>query len=1353
MDIRVVANELKPAVGDTDYRLHCAALEWSLAEPIIINSSGDIKSRVDWKDRVEPYYHQVQNLMRFCRRLPVTLLADDVGLGKTISAGLIISELMKRNRVSKVFVICPKILIPQWIEELESKFGISAYGAVGSELRASHNRQESVIVTTYQSATGFLTTQRSGLFDMLILDEAHKVRNLHGSNAPPKMATAIFEALESRMFKYVVMLTATPIQNRLWDIYSVVDCLAVARGHKNPFGNPDEFAFNFIADSRNVARNLQPSRTEEFRRIVNSYMFRTRRIDAKLAFPDRQVQTSPVNPTPEEWQLQSLIADNISNFNGLQQSSLLVALMSSPHALATQLDNMASNGTAHSWLAKEVRSTVNRIRIPAKTKAVLQIASDLKKQGANWRMVVFTTRKETQRMLGAVLERAGISYGFISGGEPARNLFTIKAFRQDSPSINVVISTDAGAEGVNLQSANILVNYDLPWNPMIVEQRIGRVQRIGSKFRSVWVANIVHHDSPEQNIVVRLMEKLQIISHTVGDIESVLEASNNSSGESLEKQIRHMVVASLKGQNQEEAARKAEMSIEKAKRLIEKHQEEMDRTLGGTSDGEEGDIPMPRLSAALPSMPLSEFVVAALEADGATVTDCGDGLYTARSASLGEERFTFESKVHERFSQPGIFMGRAPLLYEPGKPAFERLVQRWIDRSGVRLEDKRCSSEDSYRIAKAWLSDLPGASLLEVRPGHRRESFEGKLLCRTRVANAVDSYEKLIEVEYDRGGHWTHTDTEVGYSIRAKALVPDLDQCVSEQVDSDEDIAKFRQYYESRLRAELERSDSGNRKAKLMNDLGPGITADASALEGTLTDSLSLDITYSFSGTVSYQSRIEVKGGQVVAEPPFNECRLTQWNLPVDCLEECAVTGDLALRERLKKSELSGEYAMPEAFVICEQTGKQVHEAETEVCSVTQQRICRSLLTRSEMSGRYAVPAHTTACELTHARLIEDETANSTLSGKLFRADESVVLVDGESIAHKSEATKCVYSNNWYVNDDCTVSDVTDQPVAKDRVAYSEHSNRKCDISEIMACEETGTRVLPDELGRCFISNKLILSDILWICPETQKKANESFFQKCEATDILVLPEGLASCRLTGMKVRTSLLGKSESSGQLCMADRLVRCQASGAKLLPSEVQTCEITGQVVDQDLLKKCEISGKVTLAEKLVQSKVTGKWMLPKHTQTLPNGTVVGAKEVAVCTWTRKYLRVENTAVCALSGLVFDKTLLNLLGEFSVLRECLDGNQKGSTFPEPGYLARVQPKIFGGIIMFQWVTSTSRKAHVMFGKKTTFGFNRQVFAVIAQGDLTGLQLKGNVVFGKRAKGIWSVTESRTLKVKSFG
>src|SRR5438477_2113372 len=96
---------LKPASSEAEYNLHLAALEWSLAEPIIITGRADIKSEAQWRGRFEPYEHQVQNLVTFCRRLPVTVLADDVGLGKTISAGLILAELIARKRVNHALLI------------------------------------------------------------------------------------------------------------------------------------------------------------------------------------------------------------------------------------------------------------------------------------------------------------------------------------------------------------------------------------------------------------------------------------------------------------------------------------------------------------------------------------------------------------------------------------------------------------------------------------------------------------------------------------------------------------------------------------------------------------------------------------------------------------------------------------------------------------------------------------------------------------------------------------------------------------------------------------------------------------------------------------------------------------------------------------------------------------------------------------------------------------------------------------------------------------------------------------------------------------------------------------------------
>ena len=297
-----------------EYRVYLAALEWDLEDPIVIEGREDLKSVLSWKDRLEPYHHQVTNLITFCRRLPVTLIADDVGLGKTISAGLVISELVARSRITRVLVVCPKILGPQWKEELESKFNIKAEIAVGREL-VDAAPITGVVITTYSTAQLYLEELPPDRFQMLILDEAHKLRNLYGVKTPPQVAKKFRAALGSRRFRFVLMLTATPIHNRLWDLYSLVDLLTVARGHQNPFGNPEMFARKFIADKRDDARQLKPEAKEEFRSIVYGYMSRMRRGDAKLYFPDRVVQMHRVNPTAGELALIRAIAQPIQSLN------------------------------------------------------------------------------------------------------------------------------------------------------------------------------------------------------------------------------------------------------------------------------------------------------------------------------------------------------------------------------------------------------------------------------------------------------------------------------------------------------------------------------------------------------------------------------------------------------------------------------------------------------------------------------------------------------------------------------------------------------------------------------------------------------------------------------------------------------------------------------------------------------------------------------------------------------------------------------------------------------------------------------------------------------------------------------
>src|ERR1700729_2037243 len=148
LQTKILTRQSKPG----EYKVYRAGLEWDLTDPIVIESSDDLKSTPRWHDRLKPYRHQVTNLITFCRRLPVTLLADDVGLGKTISAGLVVSELIARARVSKVLIVCPKVLGPQWKEELESKFDIPAVVAIGSDLARADFDEVGAVITTYSSA-------------------------------------------------------------------------------------------------------------------------------------------------------------------------------------------------------------------------------------------------------------------------------------------------------------------------------------------------------------------------------------------------------------------------------------------------------------------------------------------------------------------------------------------------------------------------------------------------------------------------------------------------------------------------------------------------------------------------------------------------------------------------------------------------------------------------------------------------------------------------------------------------------------------------------------------------------------------------------------------------------------------------------------------------------------------------------------------------------------------------------------------------------------------------------------------------------------------------------------------------
>jgi superfamily II DNA or RNA helicase len=1115
---KLQTKNLRRAPDSAAYELYRSAQEWDLVDPILIRDREDLKSEHKWRDHIEPYHHQIKNLVTFCRRLPVTLLADDVGLGKTISAGLVASELMSRQKISKFLVVCPKLLIPQWKEELESKFGIVGMPAIGKELLDAKLPEEGgAVITTYQSARVYLASLGQAGFEMLILDEAHKLRNLYGTNQAPKVAQQFREVLANRMFKYVLMLTATPIHNRLWDIYSLVDLLAVARGHQNPFGSEGIFARTFIADDRTEARHLNPPMRETFRSIAYRYMSRIRRGDANLHFPERIVQLRRVNPSAEELELIRLIAGPIQKLNRLSQISILQALVSSPFALLSQLKQMAKNKTIPEGLAESVEQVVARIRVTSKLQGLATLVDQLKaEQPDRWRVVVFTTRRETQTTIEAFLGARGITCGLINGDSGERNQRTIAKFKKPVPEIHVLVSTEAGSEGVNLQAANVLVNFDLPWNPMIVEQRIGRIQRLASEHASVCIFNMILRGTFEEYIVGRLMEKLQMASHAIGDIEAILQASGmeeddedaTPDGTAFIEKIRELVVASLAGKDVDGATRLAEKSIAEAKAELETQEKNIDTMLGGMEEDRE-TIPYPDLPRSTKSMGADNFVLRALASLGSNFTGESDGVYVSeRDGKI--ERICFD-EAH----------ASSAVLYRPGSPAFSRLVSRIIESPLHRvqdLDDKPVAQSEG--IARNWVDGF-GGTFRGVQVQGVERSFAGTPTVKVRASVGADSYERLVDVVAPADESWTPAGVAGASPISDPLRNPEaigIDaETIAKKAIEDEGISEFCRFYLARRKQELDAAGPDQRKRKkLEDDFTPQLEAALIGLDGKVRRRFQVNTTFDFGAGPFYESVISVipAENRVVRSPELSRCSRTQKMVPIDCLGRCEISGVPALKHLLEKSELTGRMALPEFVGQCAATGKRVLRDELEESAITKQAVTKSLLKTSAITGKRAEPQYFGKCEFTGIDALEDELATSQISAKKYRADRQRRSVVSGKTGYADEFVVCPETNHSFL------------------------------AEEGETCAVTGKRVVPGILESCEVSGKRVLPRELEKSATTGKKALKLFFVSSSISGArFLVGEGIAS-----------------AAGKYCLEREAKLCVWSSKKCHPDDLRTCQLT-------------------------------------------------------------------------------------------------------------------------------------------------------------------------------------------------
>ena len=464
---------------------------------------------------VDTYVYQQETVRRVLRHFKGrALLADEVGLGKTIEAGLILKEYWARGMAHKTLVLTPPSLVAQWKGELGEKFGLSPVTPDDPAFRADPERfwrEQPLILASIAMAR--LEPHASSVariaWDMVIVDEAHCLKNRTSAN---------WKLVNSLTKKFILMLTATPVENNLIELYNLITVLKPGL-----LATEAEFRKRFLAPGKVKS----PRDPEHLRALLSEVMVRNTRSAVDVRLPSRVAASITVLPSPTEAQLYRMISDYVAaryqKVKGVGDLALHILQReagSSAPALARAVRRMLAEGDRLSANDRHeleaIEEVAGQIRWTGKG---LRLGDMLAERRAGAKTVVFTEFTATLEHLAEVCEQHSLRYAVFRGDRSkAEKDASIARFRDEA---NVLLSTGSGGEGRNLQFANTVINFDLPWNPMRLEQRVGRVHRIGQT-QDVFVFNFCQSETVEEQLLRVLHDKINMFELVVGEMDAIL---------------------------------------------------------------------------------------------------------------------------------------------------------------------------------------------------------------------------------------------------------------------------------------------------------------------------------------------------------------------------------------------------------------------------------------------------------------------------------------------------------------------------------------------------------------------------------------------------------------------------------------------------------------------------------------------------------------------------------------------------------------------------------------------------------------------------------------------------------------
>jgi len=560
--------------------------------------------------------HQVEAALFACQN-PLSrgvILADEVGLGKTIEAGLVLAQHWA-ERKRRIIIIVPANLRKQWHQELQDKFALDAliletksYNQLKKNGISNPFDAKLPVICSYQFAKSKINDVRTVLWDLVVFDEAHRLRNVY------KPSNVIANVLKDGLARVhsKVLLTATPLQNSLLELYGLVSII-----DERVFGDLDSFRQQFSTiNQEDTFKRLRTRIAPLCKRTLR------RQVAHTIAYTKRIPLLEQFSPSNDEQALRALVADYLRRPdlkalpNSQRQLITLVLwklLASSTHAIGGALGTMATrlekilekSGSASNlaevldqdyealdeeadeWEAEPKEGQLDKndqnaisaeiielrryetmatnIRDNAKGQALLtaleRAFAELGRLGAPRKALIFTESRRTQDYLLSLLKDTPYGDGIvlfngtntdkdaqriykawmdkhagsdrISGSKTADTRAALVEYFQDQG--KVMIATEAGAEGINLQFCSLVINYDLPWNPQRIEQRIGRCHRYGQKYDVVVVNFVDLSNEADQRVYELLDQKFQLFSGVFGASDEVLGAIG--SGVDFERRI------------------------------------------------------------------------------------------------------------------------------------------------------------------------------------------------------------------------------------------------------------------------------------------------------------------------------------------------------------------------------------------------------------------------------------------------------------------------------------------------------------------------------------------------------------------------------------------------------------------------------------------------------------------------------------------------------------------------------------------------------------------------------------------------------------------------------------------------